>query len=1044
MDDDSLYRPADFGMLRTPVLPIRNGLPGLGKNVDEASDDELVAYLRAAASDPVLREAVGVSTPTLAQLLDQVVADVPLRSARLRNAALSVARYVIRAGNRSTPFGVLAGVAPLCFGSSTAVVPGAGHAKHVGLDGAWLAQLLRDLESRPEIMKELDLVVDHEAVRKGRGVHFYTDARRSRGKRIPSTRKVVRSHVVVDQVLELAARPVRGGVLLDRLEAALPGQSRARLTAVVGQLVRSRLLLTGLRPPLEAGDSFDHLLSRLAPIPDESVRSLVTRLRELRSAANLYQGTAVGHGTAELAQVHQAAARLSDRPAPEIQVDLRLAERVTLPRSVAAEAAGAVAALWRMSRRESEQRAGLREYLGRFEEECGRHTLVPLTTLLDAERGLGHPAVWSSASRTDDGLDAAAEARQEERRRSLILAELVWPKAVEVLLTDATVAALARTSPLPPPVSTDAVFELVADSAASIDRGDYRLVFKGQTRRAGATFGRFGRLLPELDESLRQVFGYGAAADGVPAQLVSQATAGFAYVVGDAPRWLERTVRVGEIGQAPEGARGTDHDPADLLIGVRDGYFRIVSASTGEELQLVQANVMRVGEWATPAARFLAAVCQSRARPWHLWDWGDQLSELPRLPRVRYGNSVLALERWRPSHEMAEAGGDLRRWQHAFDAWRERYEVPDEVAIGVTDKRLVLDLRSALHRQLLHEELRKVPDLRVEESSARAASGAGWLHGRVTEVVLPLLATAPRPSTAPAPAVEPLPASVAAARPTAHTIGGEWLYAKFYSSMHLHDEILGERVPRLLDAIGADADRWFFLRYRDPGEHIRLRLHGDPDRLLRDVLPVVRDWAAELSDLGLLREWSLHTYRPETLVYGAAGVMTAAECAFRADSVVATTQLGLLRAGGFGVDQELALALNLVDIAREIRPQDWASWFVTTVPRDPHRERFRARRDELRSLVEADREVVAKFCGGDGLADAWNARAAVLADYREQLSRQHRSAATPDAHSRVLKSLLHMHHNRAKGIDVTSEAVGYAMARGFAEMATNTARYKRS
>jgi thiopeptide-type bacteriocin biosynthesis protein len=1040
--DDPLYRPADFGMLRTPVLPMRNALPGLGGNVDEATDDELVAYLRASASDPVLREAIGVSTPSLAQLLDQVVADVPLRSARLRNAALSVARYVIRAGNRSTPFGVLAGVAPLYFGSGTDVVPGAAHVKHVSLDGAWLAQLLRDLESRPEIMRELDLVVDHEAVRKGCGVHYYTDARRSKGKRTPSTRKVVRSHVVVDRVLELAARPLRGSVLLDQLTLALPCQSRTRLTSAVAQLVRSRLLLTSLRPPLDARDPLEHLLSQLVDIHDESVRSLVARLRELQSRIDRYRATAVGQGNAELAQVHQTAARLTDRPAPDIQVDLRLAERVTLPHPVAEEAADTVAALWRMSRRESEQRTGLREYLGRFEEEYGRHTLVPLSTLLDAERGLGHPAVWAAPSRTDGALESTAEARQEERRRSLVLAGLVWPNADEVLLTDATVDALSRTSPVPPPVSTDAVFELVADSAAGIDRGDYRLVFKGQTRRAGATFGRFGPLLPEIDESLREVFAYGADADGVPAQLVSQATAGFAYVVGDAPRWLGRTVRVGEIGQVREGVRRTDHDPADLLIGVRDGYFRVVSATTGEELQLVQANVMRVGEWATPAARFLAAVCHSRARPWHLWDWGE-LSELPRLPRVRYRNSILSLERWRPSHEMVEAGDDLRRWQRAFDAWRERYAVPDDVAIGVTDRRLVLDLRSALHRQLLHEELRKVPDLRVEESSVRTASGAGWLHGRVTEVVLPLLATTPRPSAAPDVAAEPLPTATAAARPAAHTIGGEWLYAKFYSSLHLHDEILGEHLPRLLDAVAPDTDRWFFLRYRDPGAHIRLRLHGNPDRLLRDVLPLVRDWAAELCDLGLVREWSLHSYRPETLVYGGAAVMSTAECAFRADSLVAAKQLSLLRAGGLDVDQELALALNLVDIAREMRPQDW-SWFVETVPRDTHRERFRARRDELRSLVGADRDVVAKFCGGDELADAWRSRAAVLAEYREELSRQHHGAAVRDTHARVLKSLLHMHHNRARGIDVTSEAVGYAMARGFAEMTTNTARYKRS
>jgi thiopeptide-type bacteriocin biosynthesis protein len=1061
-----LYQPADFGMLRTPLLPMQNSLPSLGENVDDATEAELASFLRASASDPVLRETIEVSAPSLARLLEQVVQNAPIRKAQLRKAALSVARYVIRAGNRSTPFGLLAGVSPLHFGSCTSVVPGLGHTKCVSLDGAWLVEILRVLERRHEIMMELDLVVDHEVVRKGRSVHFYTDSQQKRrSTRTPSIRKVLRSHVVVDQVLRFAARPIRAGLLLDRLEEVLPDQSRLRLISLVGQLVRSRMLLTSLQPPLDARDPLEHVLSQLEAIPDVSVRSLATQLRELKTRMKIYQATAVGQGNEELAAVHRAALQLSDRHVPDVQVDLRLSEQVTLPRSVAEEAAAAVEALWRMSRRENEQRTQLRSYLERFEEVYGRDALVPLNTLLDAERGLGHPAVWSKGSGTRGDLEsmdgATAEVRREERRRSLVLAELAWPAgpyASEIVIRDATVDALARTSPISPLTTTEAVFDLVAGSTEGIDRGDYRLVLKGSSHRAAALFGRFSRLLPELDESLRQVFAHGAS-HGVPAQLVLQATAGFAYLVGDAPRWMDQVVTVGEFGRAGEYGHGagrrTDHDATDILIGVRDGDFRVVSASTGEELQLAQANVMSMGKWATPAARFLSAVSRSQGRPWHPWSWGE-FSAAPRLPRIRYGNSILSLERWRASREMVEAGGDRQRWQRAFDVWRERYDVPDEVGIGLTDKRLVLDLRSRLHQQLLHEEMRKSSDMRIEEVSVRTGSGGGWLHGRVTEVVLPLLAAAPQhrplPRSLSVPPGDAGPLSGISATTTCATtpatktymIGSEWLYAKFYSSAHLHDEILAEGIPQLLDAIGTNADRSFFLRYRDPGEHIRLRLHGRPDRLLGHVLPLMRAWAEKMCDLGLVREWSLHNYSPEVLVYGGAEVMAAAESVFHADGRVAATQLNLLRANKFGVDQELALTLNLVDIARGMYPEDWASWLVTEIPRDPHRDRFRARRGELRALVGADRDVVAKFCGGDELADAWHSRAAALAVYQEQLAHRHRGTTAVETQSRVLKSLLHMHHNRAKGIDVESEAIAYAMARGFAELTINSARFKRS
>ncbi len=35
------------------------------------------------------------------------------------------------------------------------------------------------------------------------------------------------------------------------------------------------------------------------------------------------------------------------------------------------------------------------------------------------------------------------------------------------------------------------------------------------------------------------------------------------------------------------------------------------------------------------------------------------------------------------------------------------------------------------------------------------------------------------------------------------------------------------------------ADSWFFIRYADPDPHLRIRFHGDPERLTGTFWPVV-------------------------------------------------------------------------------------------------------------------------------------------------------------------------------------------------------------
>jgi thiopeptide-type bacteriocin biosynthesis protein len=112
------------------------------------------------------------------------------------------------------------------------------------------------------------------------------------------------------------------------------------------------------------------------------------------------------------------------------------------------------------------------------------------------------------------------------------------------------------------------------------------------------------------------------------------------------------------------------------------------------------------------------------------------------------------------------------------------------------------------------------------------------------------------------------------------------LYAKLYTSPATVDRILRDVVKPVVDAAlttGA-ADRWFFIRYGDPDWHLRLRFHGLPDRLHREVLPTLQAAAAPLLTAGLLWRVQLDTYEREVERYGGVDGIVLAERLFHADS----------------------------------------------------------------------------------------------------------------------------------------------------------------
>lgn len=101
--------------------------------------------------------------------------------------------------------------------------------------------------------------------------------------------------------------------------------------------------------------------------------------------------------------------------------------------------------------------------------------------------------------------------------------------------------------------------------------------------------------------------------------------------------------------------------------------------------------------------------------------------------------------------------------------------------------------------------------------------------------------------------------------------GEEWLYLKLYAHYSLTDEILLNFISPVLKKYKKDNPdfKWFFIRYLDPGHHLRLRFYtgNKPSHeLLTDLIHKLQPWARE----GKVSDVILDSYQRELEKYSVA------------------------------------------------------------------------------------------------------------------------------------------------------------------------------
>ncbi|WP_083597710.1 lantibiotic dehydratase [Actinomadura madurae] len=1048
------YKASGFFLLRAPALPVRpmlDILESFPAGADDAGDawrDGHAQALLKLWSVRGVSSAIRSATSDLADAVDRLD-DLSPRDRR--RAVLSLGRYLNRMSFRATPFGLVAGVAGGFFGR-----PGgrahprldAGAQARLGdtaigqararADMGWVMHLAKRLAKDAGFAPEL-LVRHNDLLCTGRGRVWLQSAD---GYGTKENRAVsVRLNGPVLAVLEHATSPKTLGDIRAHLVAAYPGVAAEKIDGLLRELLELDFLVTAERPGMLAGGAGAPLRSLLPAVVDPVTAQA---LDDVDTAIRVFNRNRDVHGGLRARIESRARAAAGDYQGQVLQIDsaLAFATPPVLPAEVARLAEDAARVLSVVG--SDQYPPALREYAGAFVERYGLGAEVPVLELLSEESGLGPPAGYLCPKRSyplpGEEADPPAWTEREALLVRLVSTALAR-RSIEVSLDDHLLAEFAEAAHTtgddrPRWPSIDVHLQLTPPGTGG--EGWRGAVTGIGVTLGGRTFGRFHDLLaPDVRSALRDL----AAAEE---ELIGDAlTVELTYLPSDA-RAANVSIRPLlhawelPVNVATDRPAGRRVELADVVAGVDGGRLYLFSPRLGRRLHVTQRSMLNLGK-APNVCRFLVEVSTAQARRVSPFEWERLAEATPFLPRIERAGLVLRRARWRLREDsIARDAG----WRHtdplgpfadAVRTWRETWMVPRRVHLIQSDNSILLDLTSAP----------SLAELRAAMARARAQGGdvlleealpepdEGFLAGAsgeryVSEVVVPLVRvdpgsagrTAPRRSgTRRAPFTERV-----------KPVGSDWLYIKLYTEPDAHDALVTGDLAAFAERLTAryGVAEPFFIRYRDPAPHLRVRFHVPDEALREKILGETARWARTLTTSGRIIEFTFAAYNREIERYGGTELIGHAERWFQRDSTAATLLLGHLRQAP-PEDRVAMTALSLEHMGRLLLPslEDRRRLARSAAPGHIGGAEYRA----------AGRALWADLTGGGPgspvlgeAVEIWRPAAAGIT---------HRTAELGTDRVALAGSLLHLHCNRM-GLLRDKEEIAFGIWRRLLDRIANT------
>jgi len=1033
---------ADFLVVRTPYMPfstfadlveppvLTSDMTGEVSLPRQGERERVVQRISAAFGLPALDESLLVASPSLRQR-SQLVKQSADASSKEVKTHLSLMKYFSRMCYRSTPFGLFAGVSwGMIDRSATAGAPsgivlcGRERYRRVSrIDMGIVADLGAKLLADPDTRRGLRYCTNPTLYKTGSRWQ-YVESRSHVGP-AQFAMSTVESTPWLDSLFSMLDERNDDALYEDIVHfmtIAAPDTSREEIEEFIESLLQNNLLLTNLQPALTGGDPFNQLRAALPPWTAAKWPAIGNMGRLVSALNELPIGTAAQTIVRIEAEAQSLLGQLGNKDV--LQTDLLKPTQTTrVPRAVVdcvEQASKALLALLPNPPRR------LEDFCTAFVERYGTEA-VPLPEVLDPDVGIPFGSLGADELPLLAGIfpresvRAAAAGIATSHAEDLLtrkFEEACRRQTDEIELSESDIENLQRVRE----AATPAAFFVVA-SVVECTAEAAKVVIRWAGNTSGARIlGRFclaDDALAERVRGLLQAEDNIEDPDAIHAEIVHWPGGRIGNVIARPSLRAKELIIFGRGGSS----KPDQINCRDVLVHVHKRRVLLRCRKSGKRIipRLTTAHNTDKSEIA--AYRFLASL-QYQDAAFATFSWPEHLRKMSTLPRVVYKNCILAPREWRfITSDLMQLRCPREEDRHrVIQQWRRTLRLPRFVELIDGDHCLCTDLDNPLSVECLIDEVRHQSYAILRESFL---PGSGFVRGPegefCHEILFPLLRKRTNDARMVMPSRRPtLPRKSPAEEKLRFLPGSDWLYLKIYSGTVGAERILAKHLYPLLSQLTGQelAQQWFFLRYRDPHEHLRLRIHGNTRDLWSVAFPMIRLMLERIYTERLTWDISIDVYQPETERYGGVNGMRIAEQIFHADSQCALTLLAsehlqdpdwrwkwmaygtdiFWRAAGLDISARAGL---YGELARQLPAAAQSKSLKVAVDK-----KFRAARAELDGLLFSDLRA------DSPVRDIFAARSHLLQPLVRQLGQMEAAGTLTRSLQEVLVSCAHMSINR--------------------------------
>ncbi|PJJ47720.1 lantibiotic dehydratase [Hymenobacter chitinivorans] len=846
-------------VLRTPAAPF------------DSSFDE--AALQSRLQDAGFMEALYLASPDLCQECRKWLSGELTDPKKIEKLQSTVARYYARMSSRSTPFGLFAGCSVLRWGSASRITLAPEHnSRHTRLDMHYLCALAYQLSELAAVKERIRYFPNTSIYQIGQEVR-YIEHRYVEEERVHQISSATASATLL-QVIDAS----RAGCTRRELSQQLADdeQELASAQTYVDQLIQAQVLVSELEPTVTGPEFYTHLQTVLARLqagaPDALLDTLQTTLLEVAQLLHTLDQNPVNSAAA----YEQIVDELLPLGIPIqknklFQTDsIRgLQPEATLSTAVQEQLLEALDVLTFLATPHRNER--LEDFKERFQARYEGQA-VPLLEALDNESGLRYSDFGKSTySPLVHDLALAGPGSKARSLRQNEVQHFMYHKLREadrnhqysVEITRAEVQGFtAVANPLPP--SLPVMFRL-------LDEGQILLENAGGSSAVNL-LGRFAHADSRIEQIIHEVTCY--EQDQNPGVAFAEIAHLPVSRVGNILlRPAFRDFEIPYLAQAGRPAEGQIR-LQDLTLAMQGQQLIIRSRLTNQIIVPRLSTAHNFTHQALPVYEFLCDLQTQGLQHQLGFSWSAVSLYAKFLPRLTFRQVVLQPASWQLDRTdlqslLAASAAEL---QDRLREFRRRWQLPRFFTLADGDNELLVDADNPTSVGVWLAAIRSRPLVKLKEflfagaaSPVQDAQGRAYVHQFVGLLLrkVPCYTALGRTKT-----------SRQAEVVREFSMGSEWLYYKFYCGQKVADRVLIDIVRPLTEELLRQGliDKWFFIRYADPDNHIRLRLHLSDVQRIGSIVHLVNACVQPYVSNGYIWKTQIDTYRRELERYGSSSM----------------------------------------------------------------------------------------------------------------------------------------------------------------------------